>query len=157
MEITKRRKERNMKSKLVMMLVGMTMGMATLSSGEDINVVKVFDGTTIVKTSMVWSAAIDLSGYKPKGDYSVQLALSPGTNALVLQSVVYEVSNDGVSFYCPTNKPYTLVEAWTTNSGPTTNGSTFVQLDTPLSRYLRLRANLTNGYPATLNGWVAIR
>jgi hypothetical protein len=120
-----------------------------------INVVKVFDGSSISVNTTNATVTLDLSGYKPINfSYSLQvLATNPtSTGVCGKVQIVYDVSNDGSSFLLGSN---VTAEISYTNS-PTAGGKGFFVFSPGISRYLRLRAIVTETN-SFLHGWLAVQ
>ncbi|MBU2177658.1 MAG: hypothetical protein KJ556_21410 [Gammaproteobacteria bacterium] len=124
-----------------------------LAEAEDNNiyVVQPFNAAAIDETNQV-SIAYELSQFKPEGFFSFQIAVT-GTG--VVQTAKYELSNSGSDFVTPTGAS-DIVSNIASNSGPNSDGVTFVSFDPEIARFLRIRIAVTNGL-ATVSGWLAIQ
>jgi len=115
-------------------------------------VTKIFDAEGIAKAGVATSKAIDLNQREPERAYSLQITVTGDGNI----TVIYEVSNDGVTYVNPTGAT-AIFTAFAKTSGPGSDGKSLLAFTPPLARFLRIKATEQNSNTVILSAWLAIQ
>lgn len=143
------------KKTAVLVLICAALALARPTQGADgpdhyMHPKTIWSAQTVPWTTTVTSAAIDLAGIRPEGNYALQYAVSNATTTnTFIQTLAFEISNDGQTFFASN----IVTDVWT-NSG--TQGKDIVQIRPIPARYLRFKATITNA-PAVIWGWLVIQ
>ena len=130
-----------------------------LSAGraEDraISILQPFGSTALPVNSTNYSAAVDLADYHPYSFvYSLQVLVTNAiaTNLCGKLALSYELSNDNAHW--PTNG--VIVSEISFTNSPVAGGQGFYAFEAAKSRYLRLKAIVTETN-CWLSGWLAVQ
>ena len=125
--------------RILAFIMSFGLGVAVLAEDNELNVVRAYDATSILKSATSFSKTIDLGGYKPTGTaMAFQLYVTNQTAGVTVEAVTIDayVSVDGVSFPTYTN---VFTAACLTNSTDGA-GRSIVRFDPGLTRYIKFKA-----------------
>jgi len=113
-----------------------------------INVIAVWSAKAMTKNTAYESNIIDLDGLNINGFFSAQLLMTDAGADTARVKLQWGVSNDGTNFIYSSDASDDIVTAFSSVSGPGSDGKAIYSFDPIVSRWIRFKATETSNTEA---------